>query len=64
MTVSLHGRQAESPETSHYEEVFDKVIIIIQRRIKLLLAEPNLDLPRAKLYELLERPGKDNHGLV
>ncbi len=46
------------------EELFDEVIITIERRIKLLLAEPNLNLPRPKLYELLARIGKDNHELV
>lgn len=46
------------------EEMFGEVIITIERRIKRLLTEPDLNLPNPKLDGLLKRIGEDNHGIV
>jgi len=46
------------------EEMFGEVIIAVERRIKQLLAEPDLNLPNPKMEELLKRIGEDNHGIV
>lgn len=46
------------------DKMFREVIITIERRIKQLLTEPDLNLPSPELGEILKRIGEDNHGIV
>lgn len=46
------------------EDMFNEVIITIERRVKHLLAELELDRQTPQLAELLKHIGEDNHGLV